>query len=464
MQSKSLSVFVAVLMALVVVWPYSHATAAEAPKAPAKAEKMKLNGDRFIELTTTKALHLVLPKDVKDVLIADPAVADIVIKSPRSAYLIGFKTGDTNAFFMDHAGNRVLTLDIRVEKDLTALRRAIKTLVPNNDVIVRSANGDIVLSGDVPSAAIATNIKDIARRFVDPGKDIVNLMKVTGAEQVLIKVRVTEMRRSVTKQLGLSMKGINGDVDLVSGASDFATGLFSDRFASAVITGSVLGFDNLEMLIEALEEDGYVKTLAEPNLTALSGESADFLAGGEFPVPVSRDDQNRITIEFKPFGVRLAFTPIVLDSKRINLKISTEVSALSNEGAFDDGSLRIQSLTVRRAQTTVEIPSGGSLILGGLLRNDDTNTIRGLPVLADLPVLGTLFRSTDFQRDETELVVIAIPYVVKPVRPTDLMTPVDGFRVGNDFSQFLMGKLYERYRVKEPAPAALRNDLGFIID
>jgi pilus assembly protein CpaC len=420
-------------------------------------------GVRAVELTTTKAMNIDLPRDARDVLIADPLVADIVIKSPRRAYVIGLKAGDTNAFFLDEEGNRILQMDIRVEKDLTALRKALSDLLPGTELAVRSINGDIVLSGEARSVEAVENARLIARRFVDTDAGIINMVGVTRPEQVLLQVRVTEMRRTVARRLGVSLIGRDSGFSFNSGAQ--GSNLFSDLFGAAVISGSIGSYSSIQVLLEALEEDGYIKTLAEPNLTALSGETANFLAGGEFPVPVARDNNGQVTLEFKPFGVGLKFTPVVLDSGKISMRVSTEVSALSNEGAFELADIRVPGLTVRRAETTVEIPSGGSLVLGGLLRNDAANNVRGLPGLANIPVLGTLFRSTDFQREETELVVIAIPYIVKPTSPGKLASPTDGFAPGGDIDQFLLGKLYQRYPGTAGAMAVPpAGPIGFIME
>jgi pilus assembly protein CpaC len=444
---------------MLLAMPAGKGGLAGVPDAPVVA-----SGDQSIELTTTKAVYIDLPSDARDVLIADPEVADVVIKTPRRAYVIGIKTGDTNAFFLDEAGRRILQLDIRVEKDLTALRKALSDLLPGAELSVRSVNGDIVLSGEVRSAEMAENARLIARRFVTDDAGVINMISLTRPEQVLLQVRVTEMRRTVAKRLGISLIGRDSGFSFNSGVQG-SSNLFSDLFGAALIKGSIGSYSNIQLFLEALEENGYIKTLAEPNLTAMSGETANFLAGGEFPVPVGRDTNGQITLEFKPFGVGLKFTPVVLESGRISLRVSTEVSALSDEGAFELADIRVPGLTVRRAETTVEIPSGGSLVLGGLLRNDAANNIRGLPGLADIPVLGTLFRSTDFQREETELVVIAIPYIVKPTRPGNLAAPTDGFTPGGDLDQYFLGKLYSRYpgaAARMAVPPA--GPVGFILE
>src|SRR5690349_6589297 len=228
--------------------------------AAAQGGSIPMVGDRAIELTTTKALYIDLPRDARDVLIADPMVADIVIKTPRRAYVIGLKAGDTNAFFLDEAGNRILQLDIRVEKDLTALRKALSELLPGTELSVRSVNGDIVLSGEVRSAEAAENARRIARRFVGTDDGTINMVSVTRPEQVLLQVRVTEMRRTVAKRLGVSMIGRDSGFSFNSGVQG-SSGLFSDLFGAAVISGSIGNYSSIKVLLEALEEDGYVKTL-----------------------------------------------------------------------------------------------------------------------------------------------------------------------------------------------------------
>ncbi|WP_207461699.1 type II and III secretion system protein family protein [Azospirillum sp. SYSU D00513] len=435
--------------------------------AAAQAPIVALSGDRQIELTTTKAVMVSLPADASDVLIADPAVAEIVIKTPRLAYLIGVKPGDTNAFFLDANGRRLLSLDIRVEKDLSALRKAISDLMPDAAINIRSLNGDVVLSGEVGSSEMAEDARRLARRFVENDAGVINMLRVGRPEQVLIQVRVTEMRRSVAKRLGISLgargRGVSGDF-FQSGIPG-GSGVFLDQFSQALVTGNIGGFLNLSAMIEALESDGYIKTLAEPNLTAMSGESANFLAGGEFPIPVARDDNGNITLEFKPFGVSLKFTPVVLDGGRVSMRIATEVSALSSEGAFRLADIEIPGLTVRRAETAVEIPSGGSLVLGGLLRNDSSNQLRGLPALADLPIIGALFRSSEFLSDQSELVVIAVPYIVRPTGPQRLSDPARGFQETNDLNRYFFGKLYQRYpAAAQKRPAVAAEGAGYILD
>ena len=285
---------------------------------------------------------------------------------------------------------------------------------------------------------------------------------------MVIKVKVAEVQRTVTKQLGVDFLpnhstratlGTGGGTATTAegGIDTNIAGIFSKPFAvSKLLYGGALA------TIEALEQNQLLKILAEPNLTALSGEPASFLAGGEFPVPSGVDQSGNVSLTFKQFGVSLAFTPVVLANGRISLRISTEVSELSDEGAVVLNGWSIKALAVRRAQTTVEIPSGGSLMLGGLLRNDASNAAKGVPALKDLPVLGALFRSNDFLRGETELVVIATPYVVRPTSPAALSAPTDGFAPASDLDMYFLNGLYARYGAGKP-PGAVDRSTGYIM-
>ncbi len=422
-----------------------------------------------IVLTTTKARQISMPVDVRDVVVADSTVADVLIKTPRLVYLIGSKVGDTNAIFLDAAGRQVLKLEIRVDRDLTALRSALTRLVPTADVKVEPLGQDLVVSGDVPSAASADSVRQLVRRFVEKDENLVNMLKVTGSQQVVIKVKVAEVQRTVTKKLGVdfltsytnrALLGTGGAAALTANPGVLSTsiaGTFSQPFAIArFLAGGSLA------TIEALEKNQLLKVLAEPNLTALSGEPASFLAGGEYPVPGGVDSSGNVSITFKPFGVSLAFTPVVLGSGRISLRISTEVSELSDEGAVVLQGWSIKALAVRRAQTTVEIPSGGSLMLGGLLRNDVANAAQGVPGLKDVPILGALFRSNDFLRGETEMVVIATPYVVRPTTPGGVTAPTDGFAPASDIDMYFLNGLYARYGAGK-APGKVDRTTGYII-
>ncbi|MDP3175272.1 MAG: type II and III secretion system protein family protein [Phenylobacterium sp.] len=472
-----------------------------------------------LSLPKGKSAIVELPTDARDVLVTNPTVADAVLRTPRRIYVMGIAAGQTDAVFFDAAGRRILSLDIRVDQDTSATAQTINRLLPGSAVRVDAMNDSIILSGQVPSLADADRAVQIARASVGKDDQVVNLLGIAGKDQVMLKVRMVEMERSVIKQLGFDINavlnqvgepqfifgksatfGVNGSLlggltgglnfdstkgpvmqvpcgypppneavqcDIISrsgGNSDTATvksGLAGDP-----------GLNQATSMIKAFERVGLVRTLAEPNLTAVSGESAKFLAGGEFPVPVGQDNDGRVTVEFKPFGVGLGFTPVVLSGGRISLKISTEVSELTAQGAFSIGNgsgapgLTIPALNVRRAETMVELPSGGSMMIAGLLREQTRQNLDSLPGMMNLPVLGTLFRSRDYLSGETELVIIVTPYLVGATNPAALQTPADGFKIASDPETVLLGRINHAYKAK-PAPAAApsyQGPYGYVIE
>jgi pilus assembly protein CpaC len=426
-------------------------------------------------------------------MVSDPAVADVVMRSPRQAFVTGKQIGQTNAFFLDARGNQILSLEIRVERDATSVQETLRRFLPDSNVEVNLVNDSIILSGVVANAVEADRARQIARRFVDDDAKVLSLISVAGRDQVLLKVRIVEMQRSVIKQLGVDLNGTAILDDLLGG--DVSVGLESSlgypiqsRFLAGLQTS--LGWNNtgggdlqsVTGLLRALERVGVVRTLAEPNVSAISGESARFLAGGEFPIPVAQDESGTITVEFKPYGVGLGFTPVVLSEDRISLRISAEVSELTNQGAFQGEArqytdpttgetflvqgLTIPALTVRRTETTVELPSGKSLMLSGLIQERTRQNLDQVPALKDLPILGSLFRSRDFQTDQTELVVIATPYLIDPTHPGRLRTPADGFVDARDAQSFLMGRLNEVYAPagSQTGTQRLTGPVGFITE
>ncbi len=342
-----------------------------------------------------------------------------------------------------------------------------------------------MLTGSVASASDADKARSIAVRFLGDDKRVFSMLTIAAGEQVLLRVRVAEMQRTIAKQLGVNMEQVFnlGEVALdLASANPFS--IVGQSLSNAVnsVTTKEQRQKGVENTIQALERHGLLRTLAEPNLTAVSGENAKFLAGGEFPVPKSRDRDGNVTIEYKPFGVGLAFTPVVLSEGRISLRISTEVSELQQQGSFVAPSsfiadpttgqlveikgLTIPALRVRRAQTTVELPSGGSLIMAGLLQQSSKQDIDALPGLKELPVLGALFQSRDFQNDETELVVMVTPYLVGAVKEKDLHLPTDGFVQPTDLETIFLGRLNAMYGKSDKASAARRLDgpIGFILE
>lgn len=439
---------------------------------------------RSIVLGLNKAAIVELPVAARDVLVSNPAIVDAVVRTNKRTYLIGLAVGQTNAFFFNERGQQILNLEIRVARDLAGLRDSLRQYFPKARIDVESVNDHVVLSGMVASATQASKAQDLAARYIGLDKDhVLNMLGIEGKEQVMLKVTVAEMQRNVVKQLGvdLSTAADFGDFALrLATANTFsvqgrALGGLSSAPATGIAAGTTgynSGSTAIGAAIRALERDGILRTLAEPNLTAISGESAKFLAGGEFPVPVSRDRNGNVQLEYKPFGVGLNFTPVVLSEGRISLRISTEVSELSSDGAFvlqgatsADG-VTVPGLKVRRAETTLELPSGGSLVMAGLLSDTMRQNVDGVPGMKDVPVLGQLFRSRDYQKNETELVVIVTPYLVDPTSRKNLALPTDGFAPASDMDTILMGRLNATYGAHGAAPGdtSLQGPVGFVVD
>lgn len=413
--------------------------------------------DREYVLPLGQGRVITLPRDARDVFVGSPDVAEVVANTPRVYYISGAKLGSTNAIFIDAAGNQVADIAIRVEVDVAGLRAALRQALPEAEIQVQAAGDKLFLTGTILSASAASMAERLAKLYVKDEKGLVNLLKVAGGDQILLRVRVAEMRRSVAKQLGIKSLAVEGGNLRLSGGRP-ANGSFGELSFS--INSSA--FDALTGTIDALEEEGLVRTLAEPNLTAVSGEAANFLAGGEFPVPISRDLQGNSIVEFKPFGVGLNFTPVVSSSGRISLKMATEVSSLSEEGAQTVGQLRIPGLSVRRVETTVEMASGSSLVVAGLLRNDATSSLSGLPWLAEVPVIGSLFRSTAFQRSESELVVLVTPYLVRPTRDDKLSLPTAGVRQPDGAALFLLRNL--GFNDPSETLRSVKEPIGYVLD
>lgn len=452
-----------------------------------------------LTLTVNKSYMLEFDVDIDDVIIANDKIANVVARDRRRVAVMGVAPGESNIVFLDRSGRKIKTLEISVTDGVAGmdqLRGLIKRHVPGSKVQVESVNGRIILAGSVPNLAGADRVMQLARTYAKDDAGVLNLMTIDGKDQVTLKVRVVEMQRSVIKQMGINLSGSIGFGQLTGSAFDNTLSIGASNgfpIAGSALGGLVanLGYKNtvggatqstVGAKVNALERVGLVRTLAEPNLAAISGEAGKFLVGGEFPVPVAQDD-GKISIEFKPYGVGLGYTPVVLSEGRISLQMSVEVSELSTQGGFqantgvtidpDTGqaiagqTMTIPALKVRRAETTVEIPSGGSLVIAGLIQEATKQNLDSVPGLKDVPVLGSLFRSRDFQNDETELVVIVTPYLVDPTDPQGFRDPDRGYVTATDSRTILFGKLNDVYAApgsaagKSPAP---KGASGFIID
>ena len=469
------AVWTCVLMTPILATALLVAPAALPPGAARAADFELLVDDvgskRYVRLGLGKSMIVRLPRPAVDVLVSDPGTVDAVTRTATTTYLIGKKIGLTNTFFFDAQGREILNLEIQVERDLAVLGRMLRKVVPGSDVRLESINDNVILTGSVSSPAESSQVADVAARFVGKPEQVLNMLSISGKDQVSLKVTIVEMQRTVLKQLGVdltSMFSIGQTVlDLATvnpfslGSALSGTQLTADYASGGTTVGGVL---------RAMERHGLIRTLAEPTLTAVSGESAKFLAGGEFPVPVGADN-GRVTIEFKPFGVGLGFTPVVLSEGRISLKVSTEVSELSSDNALTlgtntDATLTIPSLVTRRAETVVEMPSGGSLVMAGLIKEQTKQDLNGIPGIKDLPILGALFRSRDYERADTELVVIVTPYIVSPVARDRLARPDQGLNIAHDAGTVLLGRLNKVYGAsgRTLPEGVYHGNYGFIVE
>ena len=420
---------------------------------------------RFIPLGIGKSVAIDLPTDIKDVLVADPKVANAVVRSSRRAYMIGVTVGQTNIFFFDADGKQIAGFDIAVTRDLNGVRAALKQTMPDADIHIEGVGESVMLSGSASSAAESQHAFDLAARLVGDGNKVLNSIVIRGRDQVMLKVTVAEVQRDVVKQLGVDLSGnFSWGATVVSfnNANPFSasgqplSGSVIAPYRPPVTTDPLTGVNapRIGAQIRAMERAGLIRTLAEPNLTAISGETAHFLVGGEFPFPIPGNCATcPPSVEFKKFGVGLVFTPVVLSEGRISLKVMTEVSELSNENNLTInfgagvGNQTIPSLVVRRAETILEIPSGGSLAMAGMIKEQTKQAINGLPGLMQVPVLGTLFKSRDFINNQTELMILVTPYVVRAVAQKQLSRPDDGFADTPDPQAVLLGQLNRIYGV-----------------
>ena len=454
------------------------AVAADYRPVPQAAADGQMNA-RFLSLGVGKSIVIDLPRDIKDVLVADPKIANAVVRSAQRAYIIGAAVGQTNIVFFDSAGQQIAAYDIAVKRDLNGIRAALKQTLPNSDIQIDGLGDGVILTGTAANPIDAQQAGDLAARLAGGADKVVNSIIVRGRDQVMLKVTVAEVARSIIKQLGIDLSA-----NLTYGTTVVNFNNINPFTVNnaPLVPGNALsttfgGAPTVQATLRAMESAGVVRTLAEPNLTAISGESATFISGGEFPIPTGVTCQTTTagaigqcvqTVSFKKFGISLNFTPVVLTEGRISLRVMTEVSEISNENSLNGGSggTTIPSIKTRRAETTLEIPSGGSMAMAGLIQDQTKQAIIGLPGLSQLPVLGTLFRSRDYINNQTELMVLVTPYVVRAVAQKDLSRPDDGFASASDPQTELLGTINRIYGVPgrvEPA-RNYRGAYGFITD
>jgi len=472
-----------------------------------------------------KSVLIEFPEDVRDVMVSNPQAVDAVVLSSHRVFLLARRIGEANAFFFGADGEQMATFELFVERETAGLEDLLNRIIPSSRIKVEMLNQTVILTGMVRNPADSVRASNIARQFVtveyetkstgeadgasikqakkdNADETIINLLQVEGEEQVMIRVTVAEVQRSVMKQFGVNLgaainAGNFSTTILTANALPLtaAAGLgnlpipgiaLGDSSTQNPCAGVVCNYNNgpadgvygnsgasgrwtagnqtITHAIRALERNGLIRTLAEPNLTAISGETANFLAGGEYPIPVV-DSQGQLSVTYKKFGVGVAFTPTVLSEGRISLKIETEVSELTTNGAVVLSGISIPALKTRQANSTVELPSGGSLAMAGLLADDTRQNIDGFPGLKDLPILGTLFRSRDYIKNESELVVIVTPYLVRPTARQELARPLDGLAAATDRKANFLGHLNVIYGRGREAPIGdLKGDYGFIVE
>ncbi len=473
--------------------------------AQEKAEA-RFNGTvtpRRIAMGVGKSVILDLPQDAAEIFVADPRVANAVVRSPRKLYVIGMDPGQTSVFALDQQGRQIAALELSIGRDVGELQQILRAAMPAAAITARTVNDTIILTGVVDSIEDAQRAGDIAKGFVQqaygggpagaavapgaPGQQgasadgrIVNVLTIRGRDQVMLKVTVAEIRRDIAKQLGITTSSLTASWGTFTQFNPFAI-----NGVIASVAGSNVGYpanatttsltahnpaNTLSATLQAFERYGVSRILAEPTVSAVSGESAKMTVGGEIPIPTaptcSLTTGCQIGTEFKSYGVSLRFAPVVLAEGRILLHLATEVTEIDTQTAqFISGTL-VPGFLTRKNETTVEIPSGGSIASAGLLQTISKQAINGLPGLLDLPILGALFRSNDYQKQETELMIIVTPYIVKPVKPNEIARPTDGFADASDPQTWLLGQVNQLYATpgNPEAMKDYKGPIGFIQD
>ena len=434
------------------------------------------DGVQRISMGVGKSVILDLPEEAAEIFVGNPAVANAVVRTARKLYVIGVANGQTSIYALDRQGRQFVSYEISIGRDIGELSQILQAAMPTTAIVVRTVNDTIILTGTVDSGEDAQRAFDIAKGFAKNGVSngaatsdglVINSLIIRGRDQVMLKVTISEMRRDIAKQLGIS----SSTWGVLSQTNPFnVNGVIAP--AAGQLVGSNIGIktgSNLQATLQAFERNGVTRTLAEPTVTAISGESAKFLVGGEFPYGLGVTCTNGVctsSASYKDYGVSLNFAPVVLSEGRILLHLATEVSDLDFQHAVTIAGSPTPALLVRRNETTIELPSGGSLATAGLIQQQSAQVINGLPGLLNLPILGALFRSRDYQKSESELIIIVTPIIVKAVRPNAIAKPDDGFSDASDPQAWLLGRMNRLYATPRN-PEAVKNyrgRVGFIQD
>ena len=457
------------LFAVALMLGSTLALAPAAALVPDMTSPIEGRSGAILNVPLNKSQTLRLDRAYAKALIGNPEIADVLPTSISSIYVMGKKIGSTNLTIYDRKGGMIAVVDVVVGPDAQGLKRQLAELMPTENIAVSVSNDSLILQGNTDSPATAMRIATVAETYAP--KKVLNLMSVNQAQQVMLEVRFAEMTRGTVKQLGIQSVSYSKNLTAPDGTVS-SNGSGSIGSPSVNPTGnpytavlSLLG-NSLQIRIDALEQQGLIHTLAQPNLVALSGESASFLAGGEFPVPTGVDAFGRLSIEFKQFGVSLAFVPTVIGDGLINLSVAPEVSSLDQTAGIQISGVQIPGLKVRRAKTSLELRDGEAFAMAGLIQSDFNDTVKQIPLLGRIPIIGALFRSSYFNRNETELVIVVTPHIVKPVRPVQIALPTDRVQQPSDTDLLLNGKTEKRGPIQPMngvRPGGLDTDFGHVV-
>lgn len=441
-------------------------------------------GEKQLTLSIGEAQQINLGSPVTDVVVADPRVADVDITSNKKLYILAKGPGMTDVVATDAAGRTVYRAKVLVGGNLSSLDQLLKLAMPDSDIQVTTMNNVVLLTGTVAQPGEAAEAEDLARALVanagggNAGTTVINRIKTATPLQVMLQVRVAEVSRSLSKEISGNVRGANNGVDSAGEPYFFGLGRGRDITAGNTVTfpdgtnivagiGRLFGID-VEAAFDLAERNGLTSTLANPNLTTISGETAEFLAGGTFPVVTSSN--NGTSVQYQSYGVNLTYTPVVLADGRISLRIRTEVSDISDQGAVRIGGLSVPATTTRMAETTAELGSGQSMMIAGLMSNQLSSSVDKMPGVGDIPVLGALFKSNGWRRSETELMIVITPYLVKPVSDSEIRLPTDGIHSIDDAQRIIMGKVTDKTKSTDrpiptiAPPAANGPEMGSVSD
>jgi pilus assembly protein CpaC len=474
---------VAIALAFVMLTPPALSRAADTKAPAAKASDTKIFDDSIVNVEINKGTLVKLPRAASSVVISDPNTADVQVVSPKLVLVRGKKIGETSFYAIDDRDELIVNAVVNVSHNISGLERAIKRAAPDADIGFKTVDGGLVMQGFANDAAESENIRSIAATFVGGNDKMINMIRTNGSDQIMLRVKIMEMSRSNLKRLGTSLQQVSTSGkfgaqtltgnDILFNTADIDKSGYSlwgnvlER-GSSTKSNLLLRYGDYAALIDALETQGLGRVLAEPTLTTTSGQAASFLAGGKYPMPVAGQNGST-TIEYQDYGVSLKFTPVMMNKDRISLTVAPEVSTLDFSNPIKIRDITYPILNTRKASSVVELGSGDSFMLAGLMQSNESTSVSKTPGVSDLPIIGDLFRSHAFQNDQTELVILVTPYVVRPVSAANkLQAPTDGYKPPSDLDLLLNGSLYQQQPMPDESKAKklppLHGDGGFILE